>query len=191
MFFEALILGIIIGYVRRGKISRLSYVNFSYRPLIYISALLYSGIIVMNLGLFEYDSFLYSLFLIGSMLFAGLFLAANLSIKFMFMPLIGLVLNLFSFLINKFKFPLSPEACSQIYGAEMAELLKNGKLLFFVSSETASLQFLGNIIPIGNWFVVSIGDIVVALGIILVVQGIMSDKFIQKSKITFSKNIFK
>jgi len=191
MFFEALVLGIIIGYVRKGKISRLAYVNFNYKPLIYISAILYLGIIIMNLGLYDYDSFVYTVFLIGSMLFSGLFLIANLSVKYMFIPLSGLSLNIFSFLVNGFKFPLSPEAARQIYGGEMVELLENGKILFYTSSETATMSFLGNIIPIGNWFVVSIGDIIVALGVILVVQGIVSDRYIQRKKITFSKNIFK
>lgn len=192
MFFEALILGVIIGFLRRGKLSRLSYINFSYRLLIYISALFYLGIIVINLGLYDYDSFLYSGFLIGSMVFTGLFLTANLSIKFMFIPLVGLALNLFSFLVNKFKFPLSPEAATQIYGTEMTELLNNGKLLFYTSSETATLSFLGNIISVGNWFVVSIGDIIAALGVVFIVQSIMSDKFIQsRSRITFSKDMFR
>jgi len=192
MFFEALILGIVIGYIRRGKLSRLSYVNFSFRFLIYISALLYLGIIVINLGLYDYESFLYSTFLIGSIVLTGLFLIANISIKYMFIPLIGLALNLLSFLTNNFKFPLSPDAAAKIYGAEAAELLNAGKLLFYTSSETATLSFLGNIIPIGNWFVVSIGDIIASLGVVLIVQCIMADKFIQtRSKITFSKDIFR
>jgi hypothetical protein len=192
MFLEALILGILVGYIRRGKISRLSYVNFSFKPLIYISALLYLGIIIVNLGLYDYESFLYSAFLIGSMILTGLFLIANLSIKYMFIPLVGLGLNLLSFFSNRFKFPLSPQAAEQIYGQEAAELLNKGKLLFFTSSETATLSYLGNIIPIGNWFVVSIGDIIAAIGLILVVQCIMADKFIQtRSKITFSKDIFR
>jgi hypothetical protein len=110
----------------------------------------------------------------------------------MFIPLIGLGLNLLSFFANKFKFPLSPQAAGQIYGQEAVELLNKGKLLFFTSSETASLSYLGNIIPIGNWFVVSIGDIIAALGVILVVQCIMADKFIQtRGRITFSKDIFR
>ncbi|HPB79516.1 MAG TPA: DUF5317 family protein [Sedimentibacter sp.] len=192
MFFEALILGIAIGYIRRGKLSRLSYVNFSFRFLIYISALLYLGIIVINLGLYDYESFLYSTFLIGSIVLTGLFLIANISIKYMFIPLIGLALNLLSFLANNYKFPLSPDAAAKIYGAEAAELLNAGKLLFYTSSETATLSFLGNIIPIGNWFVVSIGDIIASLGVVLIVQCIMADKFIQtRSKITFSKDIFR
>lgn len=192
MFFEALILGVIIGFLRRGKLNRFLYINFSYRPLIYISALFYLAIIVINLGLYDYDSFLYGGFLIGSMILSALFLVANLNIKFMFLPLIGLAFNLFVFLVNKFKFPLSLDATRQIYGMEMAELLKNGNIIFFTSSETANFSFLGSIIPLGNWFIVSIGDLIIAIGLILVVQGIMSDRFIQnRSNITFSKNIFR
>ena len=192
MFFEALILGIIVGYLRKGRLSRLSYVNFSFKFLIYISALFYLGIIVINLGLYDYESFLYSTFLIGSMVLTGLFLIANLNIKYMFIPLVGLALNLLSFLANNFKFPLSPDAAAQIYGVEAFELLNTGKLLFYTSSETATLSFLGSIIPIGNWFVVSIGDIIAILGVVLIVQCIMADKYIQtRSKITFSKDIFR
>ena len=192
MFFEALILGIVIGFIRRGKISRLAYVNFNWKALIYISALLYLAIIVMNLGLFNYNSPLYSIFLLLVYIFTGLFLIANISMKFMAVPLIGLVLNLLAFLANSFKFPLSSEAAAKLYGTEMLELLNSGKILLFTPAEGSTLSFLGNIITIGNWIIVSVGDIITAIGVILVVQAIISDKFIQnRSKITFSKDIFR
>jgi hypothetical protein len=125
-------------------------------------------------------------------IFTGLFIIANISMKFMAVPLIGLGLNVLAFLANGFKFPLSSEAAAKLYGTEMHELLNSGKILFFTPAESASLSFLGNIITIGNWIIVSIGDIIAAIGIILVVQAIISDKFIQnRSKITFSKNIFR
>jgi len=192
MFFEALILGVLIGFVRRGKIARLAYVNFNSRTLIYISALFYMGIIVMNLGLYDYNSFLYAGFLIVSFILTLLFLIANISMKFMFIPLIGLVLNLLAFLVNGFKFPLDSNVAAKIYGTEIYELLTSGKILFFTPAENATLSFLGNVIPIGNLFIASIGDIITAIGITLIVQAIVSDKFIQnRSRITFSKNIFK
>lgn len=192
MFLEALILGIIIGLIRRGKISRLEYVHFSWKPLIYISALLYLAIIIMNLGLFNYSSLLYSIFLLLSYVFTGLFLIANISMKFMVIPSIGLGLNILVFLANGFKFPLSTEAAAKLYGTEMLELLNSGKVLFFTPAENASLSFLGNIITIGNWIIVSVGDIIAAIGVALVVQSIISDKFIQnRRRITFSKDIFK
>lgn len=192
MFLEALILGIIIGLIRRGKISRLAYVNFSFKPLIYISVLLYIAIMIMNLGLFNYSSSLYSVFLLLSYVFTGLFLIANISMKFMAVPLIGLCLNVLVFLANGFKFPLSSEAAAKLYGTEMYELLISGKILFFTPAEGASLSFLGNIITIGNKIVISAGDIITAFGVVLVVQAVISDKFIQnRSRITFSKDIFK
>ncbi|MGB4439233.1 MAG: DUF5317 family protein [Sedimentibacter sp.] len=192
MFFEALILGVLIGFVRRGKIARLAYVNFNAKVLIYISALFYMGIIIMNLGLYDYNSFLYAGFLIVSFILTLLFLIANISTKFMIIPLIGLVLNLLTFLVNGFKFPLASDAAAKIYGTEIYELLNSGKILFFTPAENADLSFLGNVIPVGNLFIASIGDIITALGITLIVQAIVSDKFIQnRSRITFSKNIFK
>lgn len=192
MFLEALILGIIVGIIRRGKISRLAYIRFNARPLIYISALLYLAIVIMNLGLFNYSSSLYSIFLLLSYIFTLLFIIANISMKFMVVPLIGLVLNLLVFLANNFKFPLSSEAAIKLYGTEMNELLNSGKILFFTPAEGASLSFLGNIITIGNWITVSVGDIISAIGVIMVVQAIISDKFIQnRSRITFSKDIFR
>lgn len=192
MFFEALILGTVIGLIRRGKISRLAYVHFSGRPLIFISAVLYLGIIIMNLGLYDYSSFLYSGFLLASFVLTLIFLILNISMKFMFIPLGGLFLNLLVFLVNGLKFPLEAEAAARIYGAEIYDLLNSGKILFFVSAENARLSFLGNVIPVGNLFVASIGDIIAAIGVTLVVQAIVSDKFIQnRSRITFSKNIFR
>lgn len=192
MFLEALILGIIVGFIRRGKISRLAYIQFNARFLIYLSALLYLAIIVMNLGLFNYSSSLYSIFLLLSYISTVLFIIANISMKFMVVPLIGLGLNLLVFLANGFKFPLSSEAALRLYGTEMSKLLNSGKILFFTPAEGASLSFLGNIITIGNWITVSAGDIISAIGVVLVVQAIISDKFIQnRSRITFSKDIFR
>lgn len=192
MFLEALILGIIIGFVRRGKISRLAYVHFNGKPLIYISALLYLAIIIMNLGLFNYSSSLYSIFLILSYVLTLLFLIANISMKFMFIPLIGLLSNSLVFLVNGFKYPLATEAAAKMYGTEIYELLTNGKILFFTPAESATLSFLGNTITIGNYLIVSPGDIIAAVGVALVIQAIISDKFIQnRSRITFSKDIFK
>lgn len=192
MYIEALILGIIVGLVRRGKISRLAYAQFNFKPLIYISALLYLSIIIMNLGLFDYNSKLYTGFLISSYILIGIFLLTNINKKFIFIPLIGLCTNLITFVANSFKFPLSSEAVAKIYGSEMLELLHTGKMIFFMPAENSNLRYLGNIFSVGNFFILSIGDILVALGVILIVQNIMSDKYIKnRNKITFSRNIFR
>jgi len=107
MFIVAVILGIVIGLVRHGKFYRLSYINFNMSPLIYVAALLYICIIIMNLGLLDYSSFLYSTVLVLSYILIAVFIIVNMDIKFMFVPLIGLSLNMICFLANGFKFPLS------------------------------------------------------------------------------------
>jgi len=195
MFIEALILGVIIGLARHGKIFRLSYANFNVPQLVYASALLYIGIIIMNLGLIDYNTSLYTAFLLISYILIVIFLIANLDKKYMFIPLAGLCSNLLCFIINGFKFPLSSEAVLKYYGAEMIELLKSGKIKFFTPAENASLSFLGNVIPVNKILsitILSIGDIIISIGIVLVVQAIISDKHIQnRNRITFSKNIFR
>jgi len=192
MFIEAVILGIIIGLIRHGKVSRLSYMNFNMSFLIYISAALYICIIIMNLGLLDYSSFLYTAFLIISYILIGIFLILNIEIKFMFVPLIGLFTNLLCFIVNGFKFPLSTFAVSELYGTEMYDLLINGKIKFYIPAENAVLSFLGNVIYINKYKVISIGDIIISIGIVLIIQSIVSDKYMRnKSKITFSKKMFK
>ncbi|MBP1926242.1 hypothetical protein J2Z76_002107 [Sedimentibacter acidaminivorans] len=192
MFIVAVILGIIIGIARRGKINRLSYIHFNMSPLIYISVLLYICIIIMNLGLLDYASFLYNAFLIMSYALIFIFIIVNLDIKFMFVTLIGLCSNVLCFLVNGFKFPMSSNSVSMIYGTEIYNLLINGKIKFFIPAENSSLSFLGSIITLGNYKIVSIGDIIISLGIVLIVQAIISDKYLRnKSNITFSKKMFK
>jgi len=192
MFIEAIILGIIIGLVRHGKVSRLSYMNFNMPFLIYIAAALYICIIIMNLGLLDYSSFLYTAFLIISYILVGTFLIFNIEFKFMFITLIGLLTNLLCFIVNGFKFPLSSDAVSKLYGTEMYDLLINGKIKFYIPAENAVLSFLGNVIYINKYKVISIGDIIISIGIVLVIQSIVSDKYIRnKNKITFSKKMFK
>lgn len=192
MFLEAFVLGLMIGYIRKGKISRLAYVNFNNKTLIYIAAFLYFAIIVMNLGLFNYNSSLYGICLLFCYIFTILFLISNISMKYMYVPLLGLSLNLIVFIANKLKFPLSSKAAATLYGTEIYDLLINGKILFFTPAEGAKLSFLGNTILVGNRIILSIGDIIASIGLTLVVQAIISDKFLQnKSKLTFSKDIFK
>lgn len=192
MFIVAAVIGVIFGLIKRGKISRLAYVNFSMSPLVFIAAILYVCIIIMNLGLLDYSSFLYTTFLIVSYIFVGVFLIVNIDIKFMYISLIGLLSNLTCFIVNGFRFPLSSESVLKFYGTEMYELLISGKIKFYIPAENATLNFLGAVIPINKYKIVSIGDIIISLGIVFIIQAIISDKFMNnKNKITFSKKIFK
>ncbi|MDF2677578.1 MAG: hypothetical protein K0Q97_1903 [Bacillota bacterium] len=192
MFIEAIILGIIIGLIRHGRVARLTTIDFNFNIFIYISAVLYFVILIMNLGLFDYNSNLYSLFLTASYVMLVVFLILNISIRFMFIPLIGLISNLICFFANNFKFPISTDAALKIYGAEIVELLNKGNVKFFIPAENASLSSLGNVINLVNYIVVSPGDIIIFIGIVLIVQSIVSDRRMKnKSKITFSKGMFK
>ena len=137
MFIEAAILGIIIGIIRRGRIARLAYVEFNMAPLIYVPLILYFGIVVMNLGLFDYNSSLYSAFIIGSYVLTAVFLIANIDKKFMTIPLLGLSSNLACFIVNGFHFPISAQYVAKYYGSSALELLTSGKIKYFIPDEGA------------------------------------------------------
>lgn len=192
MFLESFIFGLFIGFIRKGRISRLEHVEFNAKAFIYISALLYLSIIIMNLGLFDYNSNLYTMFLIISYLFMVIFMVLNLEIKYMFLPLIGIILNLIVFCANKFKFPILSSTVADLHGSELFNLFTSNKVIFFIPAENANLSFLGTVISVGNMFTISIGDLFVSIGIILIIQEIICDKHIQnRKKISFSKKLFK
>lgn len=195
MFIEAIIIGIIIGLFRKGKINRLSLIDFNMPALAYLSVFFYISIIVMNLGLLDLDSLLYSIFLLASYMLIGSFIIANIYKKYMFIPLIGFLLNFISFIFNGFKFPISSESTLLVYGSEIYNLLVNNKIKYFIAAENSKLSFLGINYTINKLFsttILSIGDIIISIGIMMIVQSIISDKRIKsKNRITLSKDLFK
>ena len=196
MIIEAVLLGIIIGLVRGGKISRLKYINLQGSFLFIIAIILHIGIIIMNLGVFEYNTNYYTIMLTSSYILILVGLIINIHSKYFILMISGLIINFICFASNNFRFPINSNAVKLSYGNEFYQHLINNEIKFFIPLEEAKLKFLGNTIyinmPYINDLIISIGDIVVAIGIILFIQSIMSDRFIKgKGKLKFAKGLFK
>lgn len=198
MILEAILLGIIIGYIRKGKISRLKYINFSAYFLIIIPIIIRIVLVIINLGLVEYstDTDFFTILLTTSYILLVIGLIFNINLKYFFLILIGLILNTVCFLINNFRFPIKGSIVKVAYGNEIYDLLISNNIKYFVPFENAKLDYLGNFIfihrPYFKPLILSIGDIIVAVGIVLFIQSVMSDRFIKsKGKLRFSKDIFK
>ncbi|QSX05062.1 DUF5317 family protein [Sedimentibacter sp. zth1] len=196
MIIEAIIIGILIGFIRKGKFSRLEYLKIHLSPLIIVALFSYIAIIVMNLGLLNFNSRLYTIFLVTTYALIIIVLVFNLDKKFMFIPLIGVMLNFVCMCVNSFKIPIKSTIIQSVYGSEMSNLLLNGKVKFFIQAEGASLKGLGKIFYLGNYYfydvMLSIGDIFIAFGIMFVVQSLMTDKFLKtRDSITLSKSLYK
>lgn len=196
MIIEAIIIGIIIGMIRKGRIDRLSYQSFNMHGLILIAAICYFSINIMTLGSFDNSSSLYFILLSASYILIAIFLIVNLDTRFMFIPLIGLLLNLACMFVNKMRMPVSEGLILSLYGEEMQQLLLSGKIKFFIPLEGAKFSFLAKWIPLGKYYfyriIPSIGDIIIFIGVILVVQGLMTDRFLQsRNNLKFSRDLFK
>lgn len=196
MIIEAIIIGIIIGIIRKGKISRLGYLRINLSPLIIIALISFISIIVMNLGLLDLNSNLYNVFLVITYSLIIIVLAFNLDKRYMFMPLIGIMMNFVCLCVNNFRTPIKSDIIQNLYGTEMNNLLLSGKVKFFTPAEGAKLSALGKLFYIGDYYlydvVLSIGDIIIFFGIILLIQHLMNDKFLKtKDSITLSKSLFR
>ncbi len=196
MIIEGIILGIIVGLIRRGKISRIEHVKINLSPLIFLSLLAHLAIVVLNLGLLSVDSIIYSILLIAANAFVFILLAFNLDKRFMFMPLVGLMMNFICMAVNNFKIPIRSDLVSAHYGDELSTLLIDGSVKFFIPSQDAILGFLGKIYNTGQYYfydiIFSLGDVVVFIGLVLIIQDLMTDKFIKtRDSLTISKNLYK
>ncbi len=196
MIIEAVLLGIIIGLVRGGKISRLKYINLKGSFLFLLAIILHIGIIIMNLGVFEYNTNYYTIMLTSSYILILVGLIINIHSRYFILIISGLAINFVCFAANNFRFPINSNAVKLTYGNEFYQHLINNEIKFFIPLEEAKLSFLGNTIyinmPFVNDLIISIGDIVIALGIILFIQSVMSDRFIKgKGKLKFAKGMFK
>lgn len=196
MIIEAIIIGIIIGTMRRGKLSRLEYLKINLSPLIILALVSYISIIVMNLGLLDFNSNLYNVFLIITYSLIIIVLTFNLDKKFMFLPLIGIMMNFVCMCVNSFKIPVKSDIILRLYGTEMNNLLLANKVKFFIPAEGANLNALGKLLYIGDYYfydiILSIGDIIIFVGIVLVIQQLMTDKYLKtRDSITLSKSLYK
>ncbi len=196
MIIEAIIIGIIIGTLRKGKLSRLEYLKINLSPLIILSLISYVSIIVMNLGSLDFNSSLYNVFLILTYALIIIVLTFNLDKKFMFLPLIGAMMNFICMCVNSFKIPVKSDIILSLYGEETSNLLLANKIKFFIPAEGANLNALGKLFSISDYYlydvILSIGDIIIFVGIILIIQELMTDKYLKtRDSITLSKSLYK
>lgn len=196
MIFEAIVIGIIIGTIRKGKLSRLEYLRINFSPLIILALISYVSIIVMNLGSLDFNSNLYNVFLVLTYSLIIIVLTFNLDKKFVFLPLIGVMMNFICMCVNSFKIPVKSDIILSLYGEEMNSLLLANNIKFFIPAENANLNALGKLFSIGDYYlydvILSIGDIIIFVGIILIIQELMTDKYLKtRDSITLSKSLYK
>lgn len=185
MIAESIIISLVAGKLRKGKILKIFDSKIKGWYLFIIAVILeFSSMYIYNENIYDLGAYIndYFMFIQGTvymLVLVGLIL--NFRYKSLIIVFLGTILNLLVILINGGKIPVSIEALKYANLAGKIKLLEGGEILTqTISTEITKLAFLGDIIPIPypNMMakVISIGDIIIAIGIFVLIQKIMVNK---------------
>ncbi|MFB5268888.1 DUF5317 domain-containing protein [Paenibacillus enshidis] len=192
MVYDGVLLGLIIGLFRGGfrqGLTGLSNIRL-------VAGWIFPLLLLVQLGIFylqEDSAFLASIngYLFMAVYVAGLvFLWLNRHQPGFLIILIGVFLNFLVMAVNGGRMPVSLTA-SYVLGPYYVELLQSGEVIskHFMMDDSTRLSFLGDIIPLSAPYprtqVISVGDVVMNVGIFLFIQRVM---VVKKKKINKQVN---
>lgn len=177
MYLEALVIGFIIGAIRNGRIMYFNASKFKGWALTLLAFVLY--IVPYFLHLFKVP-FAYMPWLsYSAIVIVGFVALINVEKSGMKLILIGLVLNLIVMGFYGGKMPIDTEKMSTLGYTSFSESVNKGNVMNYVDiSDVHGFQsYLGKIIALPKFYplakVLSIGDLLVSLGIVLLIQSEM------------------
>lgn len=177
MLFSILALGILIGLIRGGKITNMTQVKIRYPWLVFLSILTEYGLIFLMRVTTVITQPIVFVSVCAQYLLLLLFLWINRHIPYTWMVGAGSLLNFLVIMLNKGSMPLSEAAMVMDVSAKNLEYLADGKLLtYHIMNEKTLLGFLGDVIYLPAPFkaFLSIGDIILFVGIMLLLQSIIA-----------------
>ncbi|SKA97187.1 hypothetical protein SAMN05443428_12412 [Caloramator quimbayensis] len=178
MFLEALIIGIIIGYILKGKLKNLENVKLKY-PYLAVGAFAVEFILfsLVRKGMLSRGYLTTSIYIIEYALIF-LFIYFNRENKYILIMGLGFLLNALAIFSNGGAMPVSAKAAVTAgLAPSIGSVKASAEGLYVVQNEATRLWLLGDIIPKTylRHYVISIGDIVAAIGLLIfLVQGMRS-----------------
>lgn len=182
MIFEALILGIIIGKIRGGKIKRLGYSTLQLPFILLCSFILILGTSILNsLGHPVAIAYRMPLYIVAYvLLFLVLFF--NLHQRSLWFVMIGAILNFAAIVLNQGSMPVDLALLEAHGFNNMLQSMKINALPHYISLEVAHplTQYLGKIIATPSFYplkqILSVGDLLISLGLLLYVQHVIHSR---------------
>lgn len=194
MLVETLGLSLIIGKLRKGKIRNLGKLHIRGWYLFIIGFILevISLTIVANtkgrVSRFIIDYFAIIHTFVFLMVIIGLVL--NIRERWIWLTLIGTIMNFIPVLANDGRMPVSTKGLINSHLYEQINLLKDNKILtHIIVDENTRFYYLSDIIPIPKPYplpkVISFGDILIGISIFLLIQYYMKVNFKGNDSINF------
>lgn len=192
MYIEAVIIGIVIGMIKKGKLTNITDVHFKGLFFVILSLVFQiSPIFLVKVSLMgEY----LHLFPFISLVLMSLAIVANFSKKGMKIILLGALLNIVVMALNNFYMPIDLKSLEWAGLTPLLESIKSGSVIGYMDISEASgmSKYLAKFIPIPSMYpfskVLSLGDIILTLGIVQFFQGEMRRSYFRgdSSMIQFS-----
>lgn len=189
MFIEVIILSIVIGKLRGGKLKRIGNVHIKGWYLIILAALVQVALSIVNVSDFYFSKMIiedYFLYLHAfSYILLILAILLNISKVYMKIFLFGIILNAIVIFSNGGKMPVAVDG---IDGANNASIeLKSSDIKHEPMTENTKMSFLGDIIRIPPPYplpkILSIGDVFLICGVFVFFQKSMTDISRQPMKV--------
>lgn len=179
MCVEAIIIGIIVGLIRGGRISYLSNLNLKQLNIFVL------GVVIQLLPFFFgkidfFQSWACQIYFVGYLL-VFVFLILNFAKKGMKLLIAGTALNSLALLLNDLKMPVYVNSTSSKV-ARMNLSIRTGDLVNYVPVKELNgfTDYLGKIIHMPDFYlgvpVISVADIIISVGIIILIQDAMVSK---------------
>lgn len=176
MFLEAVIIGIIVGWIRGGRIANFFSYDFKGRYL----AILALFIFVFSFVLYALGVHInHALLPFIALVIAAIIALLNYRTFGMKLFFVGLLSNIFVMAVHSMRMPINGEKMAALGKTWFTEALAAGEILNYqelVGSKGLSL-FLGKNIALPAWYplatVVSPGDIIICIAMILIIQDTM------------------
>ena len=181
MLFETLAVSIVVGLIRKGKIKNIESIPVKGWPFIIAGFLVYiSTLIILKYSSGALSSWIFSniILLVSTYYFFTIIgiLISSMSVGFVLIST-GLGLNGLASIVNGGRMPVSADALS-IAGLEgNISFLSGGKSSVHILADAGTrLYYLADIIPVPLIIpkVISIGDIILAIGIFLTIRKYMT-----------------
>lgn len=194
MYIEAVIIGILIGVFRNGNLANISDISLRGLPLMILSVIFQvSPVFLIKIP--AVSQYIY-LFPFISLCMMTLAVMVNYKRPGMKIIVAGAILNIIAMGMNGFYMPIDYTALGWAGLDPLLESIKNGAVIGYSSIENATgiSKILGKIIPIPKIYpfakVLSIGDIIITLGIIFFFYGEMTRSFFRRDSrvVQFSYN---
>ncbi len=181
MFVESVVIGIIIGVVQHGRLTNIGITSIRGWYLI-IAALLLSISPMFSINSPFFDDFGVYIYLFSLLVMFAVVLW-NLDKKGFWIIAVGAGLNLLVIMLTDFKMPIYMEGL-RIAGLDgMINGIKSGEIINYVSIESLDSwsRFMGKLIVLPKPYplakVISIGDLLMSLGIVFYLRGEMVKKY--------------